>query len=553
MRHILYSIMLAGLFGVLATGCREELEHEQYYISADQQYDSLFREMYGTIDSDHTWNTVMRRTVHLYVTLPEGRAAVKIYTSDPRGNRKDCFILAQGYVNETTVTAVEFDCPGALDYVYVAVIREDGAREVHPVQLRENPLPESFLLRSSEFGPSQDVTLIVPSDKYYYPFRRSYYEWEKRHYTYFRNRYLKMNGVCGNFEFKSAGDDILVIPFGNDAQHGRELRFVTYKSEEMSLDEVKTGIENGTLCGTPVFHTDTATVIFDTNAEDDEAYARTKPFIIQGVQAGHRVLFYTYTPATQRYDYTVAALNADGNIRAGVMDMSGCSMVRFDAAGRTPTASGHLTTGVSDLAFAVRGAYVIDYDSHQEKPEFSCTVVLEAIQDTTDMDYNDVVLRMYHVTGRDSMRIELVAAGDTLPIRVQYEGKDLFGEVHEALGVEVQQAVGTGYCSPVRKPSRTYRVDPLFSLTEGPRALRFIVERSEGYACLQLPEWTDVSRVFVIANPLWAWTQEGHSIDEAYPLIRRWVRDMNHHNWCSGAWLNLNEEVPQTSPYWQTE
>lgn len=539
-------LLISGIW----TACREDFDFDsQYNKSIDQQYNLYFTELFEQVDPAHTWNTTSLREVTLYVLSPETEASVQIFTSDPRGKRADCYLLSEQQVASDAYETVTFDAPTSLNYVYAGIRTSQGARWVQPICVNDPTTAQlNVNLRSGSSGTTAALTLIRPSatsQPYYYP--RSFYT----SYTATMNQ---AHGLCTWFEYASLGRDIYVAPAGNSTEGGRTLCFSVYNPDKLSPAEAAERIAAGTLRSYPILCTDTAALDFA--PKETEKYGISRPFIIRNVPLGFRLLFYTVaTGGDGSRRYTLASLNAGQAVGAAAMDIDGRTMVRFTRLGDNTNTGGTQPAGQIDLAFGLFGGQLIDYEPADEKNEMAYTVVCEVIRDTLpDMDYNDAVVRLAHVTGRDSLTITGLAVGDTIPIGVAWDGKRVFQELHESFGRDVSVPVNTGRHTAINLPKTQVQVPAGFSITQSASRLSFVASRPTGdVVSLTLPVNGAAPRVMIIANPMWEWPAEGVALQEAYPLFGRYVRNTSNQTWCNAPWSTLNSDITQRSSYLRTD
>lgn len=122
---------------------------------------------------------------------------------------------------------------------------------------------------------------------------------------------------------------------------------------------------------------------------------------------------------------------------------------------------------LNDVVFRFSGSTPITVDQDATPWILSC----EDLGNTLDIDYNDVVLQIEHVSGKTEAKVTGLAAGGTLASFV-YFGNECLGEIHSFFGVNETPASG-GY-TPINvdatKPAaagfeKTITVDSEFSMS----------------------------------------------------------------------------------------
>lgn len=122
---------------------------------------------------------------------------------------------------------------------------------------------------------------------------------------------------------------------------------------------------------------------------------------------------------------------------------------------------------LNDVVFRFSGSNPITVDQDATPWILSC----EDLGNTLDIDYNDVVLQVEHVSGKTEAKVTGLAAGGTLASFV-YFGNECLGEIHSFFGVTETPASG-GY-TPINvdatKPAvagfeKTITVDSEFSMS----------------------------------------------------------------------------------------
>ena len=92
---------------------------------------------------------------------------------------------------------------------------------------------------------------------------------------------------------------------------------------------------------------------------------------------------------------------------------------------------------LNDLMFWVQGDFTEDVNElvKDQGVEQSWILAYEDLGNSLDWDYNDIVLKVSHVSGNENITITPLAAGGTLASHVKFYGKEI-GEIHQLMGQE---------------------------------------------------------------------------------------------------------------------
>lgn len=151
----------------------------------------------------------------------------------------------------------------------------------------------------------------------------------------------------------------------------------------------------------------------------------------------------------------------------------------------------------------------------------------DMMKNVGDYDFNDVVLYVtvpYEKDGKTVVDVTLKAAGASKQLAVLFKGQNIFGNVHEALGVPVGTIVNTGEATGTTK-TETIEVGSNFSLTNDGD---FYI--SDGKREIHIPNFTDgfkkgdVPYALRVASS-WKWPKERILISEAYTDFAGWAQD----------------------------
>lgn len=216
-------------------------------------------------------------------------------------------------------------------------------------------------------------------------------------------------------------------------------------------------------------------------------------------------------------------------------------------------ASGH--TDLNDLIFMFDTdnvdkptPTVIDEDKSTES---SWIIACEDLGTTGDYDFNDVVLKVTHVSGQTTATVTPLAAGGTLATDV-YFNNEKKGEIHGLISSAyatpsngVYTMLNTdGGANPGPGASLTMDVDPNFSLAastgeESFGGISLVVHQTTGddnaesintdQCKIEAPTKGAVPQMFVVSSN-WKWPKEYKHIEAAYPEFSTWVGNAQF-NW----------------------
>lgn len=196
---------------------------------------------------------------------------------------------------------------------------------------------------------------------------------------------------------------------------------------------------------------------------------------------------------------------------------------------------------------------VIDKDT--KDVSMSYIVACEDLGGTFDWDFNDVVYAIEHVSGQQTAKLKLLAAGGTLSVKISYNdsvvikfnGKE---GLHEAFGVDQKTPVNVGgySASPVYSEEFTVGADA-FSMSTHASAFKIHVKYSETLEVAQIgvPDRSkgQEPQAFLVADPNWQWPNEKVSITSVYPEFTEWVANLET-NWCGSVWGDEGNGTPTT-------
>lgn len=267
------------------------------------------------------------------------------------------------------------------------------------------------------------------------------------------------------------------------------------------------------------------------------------------------------TDGTNTY-YSDASLNSDKkphfgiNIQQGTIDASeseNYTYLCFDADG---------DDDYNDLVFvSPRKMSAVTRD------EISWLVACEDLGGTYDYDFNDLVFRVYHLSGNDYLTIVPVAAGGTLQAWLCYGTEDNYTELsnewHKHFNAQsndyniMYNTNWTGSNSSTVNKVKPIRVTGLptswsmKSFTADPNAQdgNFLIKviRADGTQYSVTAPSAGRAPQMLILNSDWQWPTEMTPITSAYPQFGEWGKNYTNSSWVKtvteGTTVNMSENV----------
>lgn len=146
-----------------------------------------------------------------------------------------------------------------------------------------------------------------------------------------------------------------------------------------------------------------------------------------------------------------------------------------------------------------------------------------------DYDFNDVVLYVtvaYDKAGKRVIDVTLEAAGASKKLAVYLEGKEIFANVHEALGVPTGMLTNTGEATGTPKTVTVEVADDFNPTQHGDFYITDDKSRN-----VHIPAFTagfkagNVPYAIRVPQTNWAWPKERISIEQAYPAFTDWAKN----------------------------
>lgn len=163
------------------------------------------------------------------------------------------------------------------------------------------------------------------------------------------------------------------------------------------------------------------------------------------------------------------------------------------------------------------------HDVEVEDQNLTWTVACEDLGTSDDIDFNDIVFTVSHVSGDTKAYVTPLAAGGTLKAELFYDGRSL-GEIHELLG-----STGTDGKYPMinvttktaTAKTMTVGVDANFTMANNMGGFSIKVSDEESAVTISAPPVGGCPQMFVVSGD-WAWPKERVHIEKAYPSFSGW-------------------------------
>jgi len=205
---------------------------------------------------------------------------------------------------------------------------------------------------------------------------------------------------------------------------------------------------------------------------------------------------------------------------------------------------------VNDMMFFVNAKikddHIIDMEEDPEPEAQSWLLAVEDLGNIGDFDFNDLVVKISHVSGDGHITVEPLASGGTLPIRLFYKDNDAHIGADKNLS-HINQWFGLdSWNEPVNAGSHTLDAQKIeipvgedFTMSSSPLVIEgnrmggFYVKVNhkpaqdwwtDGVVDIAAPQQGNVPQMLCLPGD-WAWPVEGTNIRDAYPQIGAWISD----------------------------
>lgn len=199
----------------------------------------------------------------------------------------------------------------------------------------------------------------------------------------------------------------------------------------------------------------------------------------------------------------------------------------------------------------------------------------------TDFDYNDVVISLEYVRGRDHANVRLCAAGSNEAVCVDFvrsnrqtlgKGDEtLFEECHTSFGMppfysymdkkDIYYELNTGRYQMTNKPSYKLSLDEFQDCSAKEVISRLFVSFKSGKDnktvntyFIEPENGSSMPTGICVPQPVWSWSKEGVSIDKHCINFADWIKDSRENPfWYDATWLIANnrehDNPADNSPY----
>lgn len=356
------------------------------------------------------------------------------------------------------------------------------------------------------------------------------------------------NGVTKDFYFTSDGKPFVIYPFywetGNTLQFG-----IYYLDDNKNIVRVPIYQTNDTINDQArLFYKDKDEWVHAVNTEasykknghtsSTNSRYYTGDYKSRGIKVtlpnGLKYGMYIYNMVDQVYLYSESSHNGDpyrvkGNYSQTVSGKYACygaiyksgeyTFLSFEDWKGANQAGGF---DLNDLIVMITPDPTY-HNAEEEEKNLTWTVACEDLGDTGDIDFNDIVFSVSHVSGADKAYVTPLAAGGTLKAEIFHNNTSL-GEIHELFG-----ATGTdGKYPTINVTSKTATAEQIpvsvgkdFSMTQNMGGFSIKVSDTNSAVTISAPPSGGCPQMFVVTGS-WAWPKEGVHIEQVYSKFKGW-------------------------------
>lgn len=577
---------MAMLVGI--TSCSD---YDNGYDDKSLAYKESFIEAFGSIDPNHTWNMAQSCSVDVTVNMP-GTFTIKVWTADPRMEGSNSYLIGK-YENVSGGGTSTFLCdiPSTVETAYVGAIDEDGNRFVVPASVTNRKVKASIGVQGTRYvvGNTSGTIKVSPAEK-----------WEMKAEDVLRPierlpEYENNTGkVAQNFEYYSQGPFTIYPMYsitgntGRDSNYGEQIGIYIVNADGTKSETQWVWQPHPTDNQSPdwlegyyvnewggYWQPITWPQQFFTNLYDKKvfegSYTRIRTegitidipvgtkfgFVIDASGGGPYYSNSEYNK-DEGWPYRVEFSGTDGGEFSGTDGVKDTYAATFIYEDKLYLAfedwcysdPGH-DNDFNDVVFGFKDditrPLIIDKDVDDDPMTY--IVACEDLGGSFDWDFNDVVYGIEHVSGQNTARIKLLAAGGTLPVNITYNNQNVTftspagstcTDLHEAFGVAQDVPVNVGYYQADAVYSHPFYVNAnAFSLSTDAQMFKINVKYKDGseVAEIGVPSHSGVEpQAFLVADPNWKWPLEGIRITTRYGDFEKWVVDSKNEQWCSSVW-----------------
>jgi hypothetical protein len=503
--------------GTLVSCSVDDADNAQ--VSAQESYTRNFIKTFGTISPNQDWNMVEQKSITVNTGSPTD---VLIY--EKQGNE---YRLAANYTAVSGTKTITFDGVENDDTPFIVsldgnmMLAKNGEtvnykRQNGSKRLRSSAMNCNWIVRNGNA-----VTINLHPD-------------DRVNYDLIEQGEGVDNYKCGIVTRCAANPFMLTLPQGSiftvypmhhgynhgtknnyevgifyyDAESGQTIKAPFYKTEDGNEDFTEVSGRKGNYGGT-----------FTTHGYD------IKPE--KGIQAGF------YVKVGDKYYYSDASKSPDG---------AACFAYRFVGTGNDTKTYICFDdpTGGQDNDFNDFILY-FEMESTPVSPKsVSWLVACEDLSNTFDYDFNDVIFRVYHVSGNDFLTVEPVAAGGTLETYLYYGDTQVSEEWHKHFGdgYDTSKMINTGQITEKNVWRITLKNIPtdfsMKSFSTDASSFKIYVP-SRNFSVVG-PQAGKAPQMLILPYN-WNWPKELTSISKTYPLFGEWGT-----NYTNSGWVNYKTE-----------
>jgi len=518
--------VIIALVGLCATiqSCKDTDYSDGYGDYKKSELEISFQKEFGSIASDQTWNTVscIETTV---IVGEEGSYDIKFFTGNPLNPLEETCLLSEYHINSIEST-FWINAPHVTKLYAMLSNKED---EVIHLSTDVEYDKAEFDFTSQQEQQTRAVKLMSRAntgaeDDYKY-FSKEEIDAMKKALP----EKKAATSLYNNYEFISQGEFIVCPVYGyawdDDAagyyyydpdneqstytevtlfEHNHEL------GEKMQYVWEDDSVENFNF-GSKTYHWN--------DIPSDYQYIRTVQYKVD-VPKGWRVGFWCYNRDEKVKAYSSISRNEGQKFLSAIVTTeTGKTYIGLED---KPTDD----MDCNDIVFNVEPVPpVVTPDTVFDRQVY--TIAFEDLGTTDDFDFNDIVLYITHNNLTDSVNVQVVAAGGTLPVGVYYDD-DLIYEKNSEEMINTQQGDSATVLA-----EKTYYIRD-FDMTDENYYGRFYIllgeETGIRYVVNCNSEPGKAPLALIIAGK-WNYPTERTNIADAYPHFRQWVGDTSNATW----------------------
>ena len=623
MKKILFFAVLGALGTSLFTSCSNDdaLVTPQGPDELAADYSAAYKAKFGTTEI----NTV--KTVDVIAQIPQGKGnyTLRVYDGYPSANSGAQMVGKFENLSAGSTISKKVNCPGNADRLFFTAER-NGVSMVTNCGIKNNKVVAKFDEGGSApadaidgtFNLSVDVANLEGETDNYAQFSKLFYDNLPTALTNIKGLFEegkdhRTAGADAFFFFNEEGQVIFYPIFQNEALEDH-IGYFVYNTATGEIVGGGSLIENSIT--EDFLWRGSASQLSDVYPKQakgatgvqlsgnqfmySQAYVVNVP---EGYEDNFEDLVVGITVSNEPYGnnqvelmygetyYSIHELNADNTVANAQVAVYASGKIETTEIVEDQEITTTRTFGLVGIEDKLNVDYNPDYDMNDivlfteatqattinlEKPA-KYFIAFEDLGGTYDFDFNDVVLEIDYVSGWELGTVKCVAAGGTLPVEVFYDGESftprgqddatsIWGEIHEAFGVDVQTVVNTipnggtmgkmtGVVAEPLEALFLFGEDfliaedgiPFYLVVDGQFGQKRIEAKGEdgtpqaiviGTTWTRYPgtwnetqEYVDGEDITDPAFKSWQWPIEKTDIEEAYPDIQDFVNDPTNLNW----------------------